>query len=126
MKHHIICPVFSTIFMTTIEPDNHRHRLFLQFLMSKQLVLKDLAKDFLTNIQVEDSLLDFIRDVNTKLAVLDLRISTGHDPIQGSPMICLVNLNSDEIAKVATAFNSMEIVFFRKLVLLNLFRLIFA
>jgi hypothetical protein len=104
--------------MATEEPDNNRHRLFLQFIMSKRIVLKDIAKDFLSSIHVEDSLLDYIRDVNTKLTVLDLRITTGHDPIQGLPMICLVNLNSDEIAKVATAFNSIEIVFFRKLVLL--------
>jgi hypothetical protein len=70
-------------------------QIFIQAMMSRKTCAKLFAKNVYEEtfafLEIDhDDFPGFIRKVNESLGEFDLHLKTGYDPIDGTPMFCLV------------------------------------
>ena len=72
------------------EPFGQVHRLFLQLLISKQILSETEAKDFMNQNSENSNFHGFLRSVNHELNTLGLQCKNVRDPIDGIQRLILV------------------------------------
>nr|KAJ3418680.1 Non-structural maintenance of chromosomes element 1 [Polyrhizophydium stewartii] len=96
--------------------------MFLQGLMSRGVMPVDEATELLRRITEHEQvnevpLATFVGRINAELAqLIGLQVKRGMDPNTGVESIALVNTQSDELAKLSSAYTPTEVNFFKRMV----------
>ncbi|KAI8356687.1 Nse1 non-SMC component of SMC5-6 complex-domain-containing protein [Blakeslea trispora] len=100
---------------------NDNHRLFVQAMLSKQIITESEAKRLyqeilrITKIDPTANYPEFVATINKELEELDYSLHLSHDERDGEPYLTCINVKQDPMTELATPFTPKELAYIREL-----------